>query len=346
MDAFYSIVSSCTVDHFVYDNKRIKQVIIQGEHHMKKVLLVLGTAMILLSLAACGNNNSSKKDKSSSEDSNKTQANSEKVVSSRKKEISVLKKETSKLRESQKQSKNESDKIVGTLTVQQMKSHPKQSAVAITYYGVNHYWGNLSGRITDGFNVSIKTPNSSTVKYYIQKGDNPYYRLIGDERNTVAYYDNADNELQKNDMATIATYVNQKLTDDDRTRIVTNVTINANKNTQEKTDNNPYDSQLSENEWFVLSFLYKQKMATNDDGVRNALKFNSHLLSFGTMDSSVKLVSVNDNSVTIKPASGIGAGVTYPKMLILTKTELINKFVHSQSDVNDIKDITQNALNN
>lgn len=209
---------------------------------MKKIKLGIWGLALLLVLVGCSNGNSEDTSISSSAVNSK----------STKKSDSISKKESSKLESSRAESikkmkiKSESIKnekrnsrrntSEGTLTVQQMKDTPEQSAIAIAYYGADHVWSNLSGEITDGFNVSIESPDSSIVKYYIQKGDSPYYRLLGDEHNTVDYYNNSDNELQKVGMSEIVTYVNRKLSDDARNKIVNNVTIG------EGTDNKKSDS--------------------------------------------------------------------------------------------------------
>ncbi|MHC9532099.1 hypothetical protein ACVPPR_01390 [Dellaglioa sp. L3N] len=217
---------------------------------MKKIKLGIWGLGLLLVLVGCskGTSMNTKNSSSSVKSESTKKVKSENTASS----------ETSSIKETKKD-----NKILGTLTVQQMKDNPKQSAVAIAYYGAYHSWDSLSGELADGFNVSIETPNASTVKYYVQKGNEPYYRLVGGTHNTVNYYDSSDNRLQKSNMSTIVSFVNKKLSDDARNEIVNNVTIGENEDTQSSKEKTfTYEQAISIKE--ALGILNNKIFKIND----------------------------------------------------------------------------------
>ncbi|MCZ2491431.1 hypothetical protein [Dellaglioa carnosa] len=239
---------------------------------MKKIKLGIWGLALLLVLVGCSNGSSEDTSTSSSVANSKSTKKSDsiskeessKLESSRAESIKKMKIKSESIKNEKRNSRRNTSE--GTLTVQQMKDTPEQSAIAIAYYGADHVWSNLSGEITDGFNVSIESPDSSIVKYYIQKGDSPYYRLLGDEHNTVDYYSNSDNELQKVGMSEIVTYVNRKLSDDARNKIVNNVTIGEGTDTQKpKTSSSTNGKDLSIEEAVdLLNNKFKSKISGFD----------------------------------------------------------------------------------
>ncbi|GAB6092936.1 hypothetical protein [Furfurilactobacillus curtus] len=123
-----------------------------------------------------------------------------------------------------------SDKKVankGNFSIAELKNNPKESAVAIVYYGVkyvsnNQTWHNIFTDGGNGFTISVKTVDQNTAKYYVEtrtdtnKDPNAvYYSLVGNDHNEVAFYDSQDNELLKVSLKAIQTYANQNFSEAD-----------------------------------------------------------------------------------------------------------------------------------
>lgn len=109
-----------------------------------------------------------------------------------------------------------------------------------------------------------------------------------------------------------------------------------------------YSAQLSDNDWYVLAYLNEWNMSISDaqsvlDQSGTFEIYQGTRIEQGTVDSSANLISTSSTTVTIAPSSGDGAFSTFDNVT-LKKSSLIAKYINSQTDLNSLTSLTNNAV--